>query len=247
MAFKLPHKVIKMIETKISTLFDTVKGKLLGQRGLDKTLLFVYNKDLSLPAMYEAASREEGGIPSIDTLDTLVDTSKKYIDALKLNTINKVVKNLESHLNDEKEITPETIEASLQSTWKGVTSQVSRVVDSEVQATKNIGLSEGILRSNAALGIEDPVVAFITANDSEVCDECTRLHLMPDGITPRLWYLSEVSRGYHKKGDPTPSIHELHPNGRCTMITVLPGYGFGADGRIVYIKNNHSEIKKQRS
>lgn len=35
---------------------------------------------------------------------------------------------------------------------------------------------------------------------------------MPDGITPRLWKLSEVGSGYHRKGDESPKLGGLHPN-----------------------------------
>lgn len=73
-----------------------------------------------------------------------------------------------------------------------------------------------------------------------------RLHVMEDGVTPRLWFLSEVSRGYHRKGDNVPSVHELHPHGRCIMTTILPGFGFDKEGRITYIDKEHDAIEHQR-
>ncbi len=243
--FKLPRRVTQIIETRINGLFDSIKGRFLGARGLDKSLLFVYNRDLSLPGMYEAATSEEGATPSHETLDTLVDTSKKYIDSLKLKTVNKVIKDVEAHLADQ-EVTPESIEATLKESWENVTSQMTRIVNTETQATKSIGLLEGIVQGNAKIGVEDPVVAFIPIKDKSLCNECLTLHLLPDGITPRLFLLSEVAKGYHIKGSDSPSIHGLHPHCRCQMVTVMPGFGFTDGGRVTYIKKDHSEIEKQR-
>jgi hypothetical protein len=78
------------------------------------------------------------------------------------------------------------------------------------------------------------------------CDECKRIHLMPDKITPRAWKLSEVSAGYHKKGENFPCMSDLHPHGRCTMVTILPGYGFDADGKVTYITHGYDILKEQR-
>jgi len=89
--------------------------------------------------MYEAASKEEGGYPSLQELEHLVDTSKNYLDALKLRATNKVVKQVEDHLQGGQ-TTPESVEKVLQDAWKDVTKQLSDVVDAETQAAKNIGL-----------------------------------------------------------------------------------------------------------
>ena len=124
-------------------------------------LVFSYNKDLSLSKMYEQAVREEGGIPNLENLGQIVDTSDKYIEALKLKTINKTIKDLEEHLDKEEVITPVSIESSLKETFKNVSSQVERIVDSETQVAKGIGALEGIIKSNASLGIDDPVVFFV--------------------------------------------------------------------------------------
>ena len=69
---------------------------------------------------------------------------------------------------------------------------------------------------------------------------------MEDGITPRLWYLSEVGKGYHRKGENFPSILELHPHGRCYLTTLIEGFGFNSKGKVTYKKKGYSEIKRQR-
>ena len=35
-------------------------------------------------------------------------------------------------------------------------------------------------------------------------------------------------------------------NCRCFCVTILPGYGFGADGKVTYITHGHDVLKEQR-
>jgi hypothetical protein len=105
---------------------------------------------------------------------------------------------------------------------------------------------DGVVGANAAVGVEDPVVFFVIVRDGNVCKECIRLHMMPDGTTPRLWYLSEVGHGYHKKGEETPKIGGLHPHCRCVMTTLMPGFGFNEGGFVKYISKDYNAIQEQR-
>ena len=77
------------------------------------------------------------------------------------------------------------------------------------------------------------------------CSECARLHLMPDGITPRVWKVSEVTFGYHVKGENSPKFGGLHPNERCTPVGLSAGYGFQG-GSLRWIAEAYDEWKKQR-
>ncbi len=239
--FKIPKRVVNIIDKKIADLFDRIKVKFLGPRGADKYVTATHDKEISLPGMFEAASREEGGLPNIETLATMTDTSKNYIDALRLRTVNRVVKTLEEGANK-----PEDITNTLDETWKEATAHLRQIIESEVQSTKNIALLDGIIRTNASFGVDDPYVAFIIVRDENVCSECIRLHLSEDGVTPKVYKLSELNRGYHKKGMPVPSIHGLHPNCRCQLVTILPSYGFDDKGKVKYVNKGHIEYDHQR-
>jgi hypothetical protein len=244
---KLPKRIVDIISKRIGATFDAVKGKFLGPRSLDKHLFIAFDPVVSLPGMYEAASRVEGGVPDTQALSTLVDTSKNYIDALKLKTVNKVVKDIEEHLAETSEVTPETIEKALKESWKETTSNLKTIVDTEIQATKNMALINGIIQMNASMGIDDPHLFFVIVRDEDVCEECMRVHMLPDRVTPRVFLLSEIGRGYHKKGGEFPSMWGLHPSCRCQCVSILPGWGFGPTGRVKYIKKGHMELERQRS
>jgi hypothetical protein len=69
---------------------------------------------------------------------------------------------------------------------------------------------------------------------------------MPDGVTPRLWRMSECSGGYFKRGDSFPSILGLHP--RCTHspFSVPADWGFDGKGHLTFIGAGHKALEKQR-
>jgi hypothetical protein len=120
----------------------------------------------------------------------------------------------------------EKLRTHLDDVMKEMGTHVEAIVDTEASNARNVSLMDGIVRINAVRGIDDPVVYFVVVRDNVTCPECIKLHLLEDKRTPRVWKLSEVGQGYHKRGDDHPKIGGLHPHCRCTMVTLLPGFGF---------------------
>jgi hypothetical protein len=69
---------------------------------------------------------------------------------------------------------------------------------------------------------------------------------MPDGITPKVYKLSQASSGHHHRGENDPKIQGLHPACRHTMVTILRGFGF-ENGKISYISPGHDEYSRQNT
>lgn len=79
------------------------------------------------------------------------------------------------------------------------------------------------------------------------CDVCKSLWLLEDGITPRLYYMSEMRHGYmDDRHNPFATSGPSHPHCRCTMTMLLKGYGFDAAGLVTWVGMDHDEMKKQR-
>jgi hypothetical protein len=118
---------------------------------------------------------------------------------------------------------------------------------SEAESTKarNMGKALQIGKVGASQGVDDPNCFFVVLRDGSTCSECIRVHLMPDRITPRVFKLSEVKFGYHKKGENNPSISGLHPFCRCSLVYLAPGFGL-VNGQVTFVSPNHDEYKKQR-
>lgn len=165
----------------------------------------------SLPAVYRAAVEAHGGTPSTETENHLVEIAESYLDAIRARLQARMLaQGLGSETAEEAgtQGTPQTAGQILDSAEH----EVARVVEAETQNARSLGAVEGISQVAAAHGVEDPVVFFVVVRDKDLCEECLRLHVMPDGNTPRLYKLSEVSTGYHVHGSDTPAINGLHPH-----------------------------------
>lgn len=217
----LPKTVHKAIDTAIELLFNRAKARLLGLtagsnisslRG--KRLVFGFIPELTLSGLFTAASKEEGvSNPNYDLLSGLMKVTESYLDATKERTKAQVIQNVQSYVQDSgKKDVSESLHEQLTDIWTKVNSDVRRIVETESTIARNMGIDDGIQRISAMLGNPDPLVFFVVVRDGERCSECTRLHLMPDEITPRVYRRSEVGSGYHKKGDNTPKIAGLHPH-----------------------------------
>lgn len=245
----------RRIEQAVAELFARIRFRLLGRVG-SKSILFSsrpgqHREDLSLPGLFDAASRSEGMRPNEDLRDALMRVADRYLTAHEALAKARVVHTVQSFL-DEAHRAGETPDArvvlggELARVMGHAINDVRRIVDTESTRARNAGTLDAIAKINAMAGVEDPVVYFAVVNDQHLCEECRRLHLMPDGHTPRYWRMSEIGSGYHKRGEPNPKVGGLHPHCRCTLVTLMIGYGH-RDGRLVFISPDYDGITEQRA
>lgn len=247
---KLTPRLRKVVEGHVDSLFDKLQQKLLGHSG-GKNLIISFNKPDSLAGLYATSSKEEGLPPREEIVDNLLRIANSYVDAVRANTKANVVNRVNEFLTDAykkegKIDVKEAFESVVSDVFAKATVNVKKIVETESNNLKNMATYDAISRMGAALGEKDPTVFFVIVRDDVTCEECIRLHLMPDGITPRLWKISEIGAGYHKKGDLNPKIGGLHPNCRCQMTLLAQGYGFNKEGKVEYKSPKHNEFEEQR-
>lgn len=244
---------VRRIESAVDQIFDRAKARYLGPLSLDKRIYAGFQSELSLPGVFAAASRSEGAVPSHDVMSQLIRGAGNYLDAYraqaKVETVRRVQDFLVRATADGVQTDVETVlGGEIADVWAKTTADVKRLIDTEATNARNLGALDGIVSVNMAEGVEDPVVFFVVVRDDSLCGECKRLHLLEDGVTPRVWRLSSLGNGYHKRGQSNPKISGLHPHCRCSIVTLLPGYGFGDDGMVRFIGPDHNEhVKQQRS
>ena len=248
---RLSRAAIKKIKTAIDLLFDRAKVRILGPQAVDKRIVFSYRRDLSIPGLFEAAAKEEGFIPNLESLNAILDVAGQYIESTRARTKARVINEVQSTLTEASTSGVKTdvktvLEGALSDVWRDTTTTMHAIVDAEATNAKNVSIMDGIFKVNTVQGVDDPVVFFVIVRDGKACAECVRLHMLDDGITPRVWKMSSLSHGYHKRGEDTPSIGGEHPHCRCTLTTLLPGFGFNAAGKVTFIGPKHDEFKKQR-
>ena len=248
----LGASALKLIQSVVDKLFDNLRGQVLGGKfAPKKRLYFTYKPALTLTDIYNQASAEEGVKPNEDALHSLLDISTSYLDATQAKTKAKVAQKIQSFLQDaENQGVKTNVETVLRGQLYDVmgetTRDLKRIYETESTVVRNHSLADGIVRNAAAVGIDDPTIFWIIVRDGKCCLECLRLHTLPGGIIPKVWKMSEVGSGYHKKGENNPKTCGLHPHDRCLFSTLLPGYGFNSGGFVTYISPQHDEYSHQR-
>lgn len=251
--FTLGKGAIKAIQQSVIKLFDNLKTRVTGGWGQSKGISVGFNKDLTLPALYNSAAREERIKPSPELLDPLIRAATGYVDSLQEATTANIVHNVEAFVknahtqNIEDVDFDQLLHGQLMEALGKAKAGVRRIVDTEATGVRNVGTLDGVITVNDAHGIDDPLLIWLCVHDASTCSICLQLHCLPDGITPRVWRLSDVNQGYYQKGDLVPSIKGLHPHDRCILSSVLPGFGPGPDGRIIYIGAEYDAYEAQRA
>jgi len=91
------------------------------------------------------------------------------------------------------------------------------------------------IKSRAPLGYE-PMVYKITRHDA--CDECKRAYTEKDGVTPKVFKLSEMlafgTNVGRKHGDRKAVTGSQHPWCSCVLQELQPGFGFDSKGELTY-------------
>lgn len=241
---------VRAIHDVLDRLFDRLKVRVLGNTWVDKRIKMDVIPELTLSGLFRQASIEERNKPDEDLEQSLLRTADGYLEAQRIAMKTRTVHAVESFLREAEHKGVDTdvetvLGGELGSITRNVTEGVKKIIDTEATHVRNTGTLDGLLKVNAGVGIEDPTVFFIVVRDEDLCEECRRLHLLDDGVTPRVWKLSQIGHGYHKRGEDNPKLGGLHPHCRCSLGTVLPSFGFNDSGMITYIGPNHDEFKKQ--
>jgi len=124
------------------------------------------------------------------------------------------------------------------------------IVNTELNRASNWGAMDAILHNNPT---QEPheLVVFKQGNKpgAGACPECAKFWYLEDGMTPRVYKMSELlangSNIGKKKADWKPTIDSTHPNESHILSELKPGFGF-QNGGIEWISESHDEFKKQR-
>jgi len=243
------------IKRVVEDLFDKTALRLLGpipKLHHKKITLLGFAEGITLATLFvQAMNNRWLNNTEQDVITGILGGAFGYIEALKSKTSNAISERIDG-LAREARIAKETIPESklnevIQEELGKAKSGMERIAASEATKTRNLGSLMDITRKAAETGETDPTVCFLVVKDNVTCKECIKIHLMPDGVTPRLFKLSELKGGYHVRGEDFPSVLLLHPHCRCTMIMVPQGYGFDKSGYLTFIGIGHDELEKQRA
>jgi hypothetical protein len=109
-----------------------------------------------------------------------------------------------------------------------------RTVETETNNAYQEGRAIEILRK---AGGGDPQCFKRPRHDA--CDECKKAYLEEDGVTPKVFLMSElVDNGSNigkSRADRQPVLDSFHPHCACELQYLPPGFGFDENGTMVYV------------
>jgi len=263
----------KYITDTIKKLMAQLKLHLIGPKKITpdthKYLIFSYKNfdpKTTLEAAYLNGNTINSGMRAdIDkeTINRLEDNALNYINNLEQKTIADSGRAIGDLLHEknmiEKLSIPEEdkkkqlgdlfreVKKQLKDQQKKMVDAADVIVEHELNNAQAFGTADGIMGMSASMGIEDPTVYKVVVNDEKLCKFCKKLHLLDDGVTPKVYKMSELRATPGDWKHPEPSIGPVHPRCRCVIVFLSPNFGFNDKGKIVYVGLGHDEYKKQRS
>lgn len=238
----------------VDDMFDRIALSFLGNipRFKNKKLMvFSTSPNLGLSHLFVQAMQNK--VPNAleqEVLKGLLISADGYIESLKNKTranITEAVDGMarQADLMNDK-IDSKMVEKLIENELAKAKVHIKTIIESEATKLRNLGTLMDITRVAASVNDDDPTVFFQVVRDATTCKECVKLHIMPDGVTPRLWKFSELKQGYHKRGEVNPSAFGLHPHCRCTLTYLSKGFGFNDKGEVGYQAEKHDAFSKQR-
>jgi hypothetical protein len=243
------------IATAVEEMFDRIAFEFVGdipRLKASKNLFISHLPNNGLSSIFvQAMGNRNPNIVERDVLRSLLVSADGYIQALKATTRTNVTERVDALAREAKftgsRISTEAVNQILSDELNKARSKMQTIAEAESTKLRNMGAMVDIAKVGASYGETDPTVFFVVTRDGSTCKECIRLHLMPNQLTPRLWKLSQLNQGWHKRGEETPCVAGLHPHCRCSMTIMAPGFGFNKDGLVEYKSDGHNEMSKQRA
>jgi hypothetical protein len=238
----------------VEDIFDKIALQLIGnipRLRNKKLMVFSTEQHYGLANLFvQAMANKSPNSIEQDALKSMLASADGYIESLKNKTKSDLTERVDGLVKEAKirgeKVDPQDIEKAVSEEMTKAKSHLQKIAESEATKLRNMGTLMDISRVASSLGDEDPIVCFIVIKDGVACKECIRLHLMPDGVTPRVWKFSELKQGYHKRGEEYPSAFGLHPHCRCTLHYVGKSFGFDEKGHSKYISEDYDAHEAQR-
>lgn len=137
----------------------------------------------------------------------------------------------------EKRKTISQIVSDLRNASDDIYRDFHRVAFTEMQNARMHGKLDQIYRVNE--GKEESEVLVFKRPNPDGCPKCKSAYLESDGVTPKVFKLSEFRKNISNFGIKVkkwmPTLEALHPYCACEMSQLQPGFGFDEDGELKFV------------
>lgn len=249
----LSPKALKSLERTLKSKFDDISLGFLGlipRRIHEKHIVFQTSKDNLISIFLKSLGSRDPNKLEEATLKTMLSVANNYLNGLRDRTVAKLIHDVDSYIKDQKRkdnsVSINHIDKIIKKEMDKAGKHLKMIATAESNKVTNVGTALQIAKIAEERKQDDPTVFFVVTIDDVTGPEEFVLHLLPDRKTPRVWKLSEIGHDYHKAGEPNPKLPGLHPNCRCKLTYLAPGWGFDASGRVKYKGPKWDEFEHQR-
>ena len=251
--FGLSSQSKEAIAKRIEDVFDHVSLSIIGNiPRLAHKKLFIFSSEptVSLSNIFIQGLNNQTPNPTEqDVLKGLLQSAHSYIEALKEKTKANITEGIDALVKQAKvkklQVKQDDIEELISKEMYKAESHLKMIIETESTKMRNIGKVMDILKMAGSVGDSDPNLFFVI-NRATACVNCYKMHMMPNKIAPKIWKFSDLKQGFWKKGDEVPSISGIHPNCKCSISYLPPGFGFNSKGLIDFKNKTHNEYENQR-
>ncbi len=234
----------------IDKLFDILALKLLGRvpKLSNKPHLLDIVAGTTLVSIFlQTLNNREPNQFEKDAVKSILNSSYGYIESLKNKTSSNVTEAIDAMVKEAKAnntyVSKTQVAEIFSQEMDKARGHMKLIAEAETTKTRNIGHTMDIVHKAKEVGVEDPNCFFVVVR-ATACSECMRLHMLEDGITPKVWKIGELKHSYHKRGEDRPSSCGEHPNCHCSLTMLAPGWGF-KNGFISFISPDYDAWKDQ--
>lgn len=244
MARQVPDAAKQKFEEIIDQAFEKTAGEMLGYipGNQKKTIIFSSKRpsytlaDLFVKGMQNKAPNDV----ERDALKGLIRIAYSYISGLKERTKANILNEIDAIIRkgDGKggPASAKSVELAIKVEMNKAKTNLKTIAQAEGGKAINAGKTMDITRVGASLGISDPNCYF-QIRPSTVCKICMKNHVMPDGVTPRVFKLSQIKASPLTKEEVAAggvSLYGAHVNCLCSLQMIVPGWGF-KEGKLAWI------------
>lgn len=250
----LSNKKRDSIKKVVDGLFDKVIHSFLGKSPRSKKIYFASEpKEKTLAHLYVMGlQKKDANLKEKNLAKNLLKTALSYVEALQKRTESNIIDKIDSLHKEayvkKQPVKEEVVLSAINKEMDKAKRHFKLIAETESTKIRNTSVATNILGVAESIGVDDPNVFFLVVKDGSTCKHCINNHLMPDGVTPKVFKMSEVKTGYLSKEDReegSVSLAGQHPHCRCSIQICSPGFGF-KNGKISWIGLGHDEYKAQR-
>lgn len=206
----------------------------------------------NIEAIGQAVAKDKGSKPLID-LQTI--TSKEDVKGLlqrgKTRLSRQIIEELKRNYGmidnrlGNTTLSQQQIASELREITNDVRQDWDMVVRTELINSQQQGMASAILDGSSPYSDDKGDTIVFKRPNHDACKHCKRLYLQSDGVTPRLFRLSELmAMGDNiglKVSEWKPTLGVVHPHCQCKLQVMPKGATFDNNGQIIYLGKGERE------